>query len=100
MQRAAETLEISDRLQDPALAATASQLFYWAATDNDPLGFLGRALPLIAQSMESEYLALVQGSRGRWKTIAASGPERSPPNELMSESLDSGQPVARSDWYI
>ncbi len=85
---------------NPALASFASQLFFWAATESDSAAFLSHALPLISQTIESEYLALVQGSRGRWKAIASAGQLRPLPIELLSESLDSGQAVARGDWNL
>ena len=100
MQRAPEISENSTILRMPAIASAASQIFYWSAIENDPLRFLGRAVPLISQTIGSEYVALVQGSRGRWRTIASSGPERSPPTELLSESLDTGQVIARGDWNV
>jgi Nif-specific regulatory protein len=100
VQRAFQILEFIDPSQRPALASAVSHLFYWAATDSDPLHFLVQALPLVSQAIDSQYVALVQGSRGRWKTIASSGPDRSPPADLLSESLDSGQVAARGDWYV
>ena len=76
------------------------QLFNSAAAESDPLQFLGRALPLVGQAMESDYVAVVQGARGRWRTIASWGPMRPLPTELFSEALDTGQRVERGDWLI
>src|SRR5262245_17915890 len=84
----------------PALAETASRLFYWAATESDAATFLRQALPLVAQTLGGEYLALVQGAKGQWRTIAASGPHRTVPAELTSEALDSDQPVVQGEWHV
>jgi hypothetical protein len=84
----------------PALAETASKLFYWAAAENDAAIFLRQALPLVAQTLGGEYLALVHGAKGQWRTIAASGPQRAIPTELLAESLDRDEPVVRGDWHV
>ena len=39
-------------------------------------------------------------SRGRWRTVASTSRECVPPTDLLSEALDSGQPVARGDWNV
>src|SRR5262249_5290979 len=84
----------------PALAEVASKLFFWAAAESDSAIFLRQALPLMAQALGGEYLALVQGIKGQWRTLGASGPERPLPHELLSEALDRDQAVVRAEWYV
>jgi transcriptional regulator with GAF, ATPase, and Fis domain len=84
----------------PALAETASRLFYWAATESDPATFLRLAVPLVCQTLGGDYLAIVRGEKGQWRTIGASGPQRAVPAELAAEALDRGEPVVRGDWYV
>jgi len=84
----------------PALAEAASKLFYWAASESEPDVFLRQALPLVAQTLGGEYVALVEGAKGRWRTIAASGPARAIPDELLADALDGEQPVVGSEWYV
>ena len=84
----------------PALAETASKLFYWAASESDPAMYLRQALPLVSQTLGGEYLALVQGEKGQWRTLGASGPQRALPSELLAEALDKDEPVVRGDWYV
>ena len=84
----------------PALAETASKLFYWAAMESDPAVFLRQALPLVGQTIGGDYLALAQGEKGQWRTLAASGPQRALPIELLAEALDADQAVVRGDWYV
>src|SRR5688572_19597527 len=84
----------------PALAETASKLFYWAASESDPALYLRQALPLVCQTLGGDYLALVQGEKGHWRTLGASGPQRALPSELLAEALDKDEPVVRGDWYV
>jgi Nif-specific regulatory protein len=84
----------------PALAETASRIFYWAAAETDPDVFLRLALPLVCQTLGGDYLAVVQGEKGQWRTLASSGPQRTVPAELLSEALDGDAPVVRGEWYV
>ncbi|HMC12481.1 MAG TPA: sigma-54-dependent Fis family transcriptional regulator, partial [Pirellulaceae bacterium] len=68
--------------------------------ESDPSKFLNQALPLVAQALGGEYAALVQGHRGRWRTIESSGPKQAVPSELLSETLDGDRPVISGDWYV
>jgi Nif-specific regulatory protein len=83
-----------------ALVDAASKLLYWAAAEGDPAAFLTRALAEIAQSLHGDYVAVVKGEKGQWRTIAASGPPRPVPRELLAESLDRNEPVVKGDWYV
>ena len=84
----------------PALAETASKLFYWAAKESDPTAYLKLALPLVAQTLGGDYVALAKGEKGIWRTIASSGPQRPLPDDLLSEVLDSGLPLSARDWCV
>jgi Nif-specific regulatory protein len=88
--------ELASLKSQPALAA--ARLFYWAATENDPSVFLSQALPLVAQALSAEYVALAKGEKGVWWTLAASGPQRPLPSDLLAEALDSDAPVSRREW--
>ena len=84
----------------PALAETAAKLFYWAAAEKDPDRFLALALPLVAQTLGGDYVALAKGEKGIWRTIADSGTARPLPSDLLAEVLDSGTPAQRHDWSV
>jgi transcriptional regulator with GAF, ATPase, and Fis domain len=83
----------------PQLAEATAQLYRLAATQHDAADYLRHALPLGAQAVGSEYLAIVQGAKGQWRTLGAAGQERRPPTDLLAEALDENQAVARGDWY-
>jgi Nif-specific regulatory protein len=100
VQKPSDTLEISALSSNPAVASIAAQILYSAAITTDPLEFLAQALPLVSTAIDSDYLAVVQGSRGRWRTVASFGSDRPPPTELLSEALDAGLPLIRGDWHI
>jgi DNA-binding NtrC family response regulator len=84
----------------PALAETASQLFYAAALENSSTAFLKQALPLACQALGGDYLALVKGEKGKWRVLGASGPERPLPTDLLSEVLDEDRPELKRQWYV
>jgi Nif-specific regulatory protein len=80
------------------LTETAATIFRAAAEAPDAASFLSQVLPAAARALGSEYLALVRGEKGRWRTIASSGPDRGLPGDLLAEALDQDQRVARSEW--
>lgn len=84
----------------PALAETASQLFYAAAFETSPTAFLKVAIPLICQALGGDYLALVKGEKGKWRVLGASGPERPLPTDLLAEVLDDDRPRLLRQWYV
>ena len=47
------------------------------------------------QTLGGEYVAFVEGAKGHWRTIAASGPERAVADDLLAESLDEERPVVQ-----
>ena len=98
MSRLQAAAELSSLEAHPALAETASKLFYWAALERDPAVYLSLALPVVAQTLGGDYVALAQGEKGIWRTIAASGPHRPLPSDLLSEALDVGAVTNRGDW--
>ncbi|MEX2176571.1 MAG: sigma-54-dependent Fis family transcriptional regulator [Pirellulaceae bacterium] len=83
----------------PALAETVSKIFYWAAAESDATAFLRQALPLVSQTLGGEYLALVKGEKGQWRTLGSAGRRQSLPEALLAEALDQGAAVVREDWY-
>lgn len=97
---ASPAVEMRSLDSHPALAETASRLFYWAAVETEPAVFLRQALPLVCQTLGGEYLAVVQGEKGQWRTFAASGPQRAAPADLLAEALDRDEPQVRGDWYV
>ena len=88
-----------DPLEPPsALAPAAARLFYLAATEQDEALFLRDVLPLLLQPLGSESVRFVEGAKGRWQTIAASGTHHAPPDELLAKALDVDRPVQRGPW--
>jgi Nif-specific regulatory protein len=100
MARSDSTPALQSLEAHPALAEAASRLFFWAAQEADPAAFLRQAVPLVNQTLGGEYLALLRGEKGQWRTLAASGPQRSVPMEILAEVLDRGEPVVRGDWFV
>jgi transcriptional regulator with GAF, ATPase, and Fis domain len=94
------TLDVAGLDTHPALAETASRLFFLATAERDPSAYLGQALPLISHAASAESVAVLLGEKGQWRTLAASGPQRLPPTELLAEALDRDEPAARGDWHV
>jgi len=86
--------------QYPAWSEAASRLFYLAAVESDPIVYLRQALPIVAQSLGGDYVAVLKGEKGRWWTVAASGPERTVPAELLADVLDQDQALSRGEWHV
>jgi Nif-specific regulatory protein len=78
----------------------AAKVFYWAASESDPAVFLRQALPVAAQALGGDYLAVAKGEKGVWRTLASSGPQRALPVELLAEALDQGAAVSRGEWFV
>jgi transcriptional regulator with GAF, ATPase, and Fis domain len=100
MAKNSTDFELATLEQHPAWAETASRLFFWAATATDPISFLRQALPLTSQTLGGDYLALIKGEKGKWRTLAASGPERPAPAELLADALDQDSTVVRNEWHV
>ena len=86
--------------QHPAWAESASRLFYWAAVETDPVAYLRQALPIASQTLGGDYLAVLKGEKGKWRTVAASGPERAVPAELLADALDQDATLSRGEWHV
>jgi transcriptional regulator with GAF, ATPase, and Fis domain len=80
------------------LATAAAKLLYAAVIESELAAFLSGALPVVAAAVGGEHVALVEGTKGQWRTLATSGATRQPPEELLSEALDEGRAVQR-EWH-
>jgi transcriptional regulator with GAF, ATPase, and Fis domain len=84
----------------PGLAEVSARLFYWAATEHEPVFYLQQALPLVAETLGSEYLAIVRGEKGQWRSVGNFGPRRTLPAELLAEALDREMHAEEGGWYV
>jgi transcriptional regulator with GAF, ATPase, and Fis domain len=84
----------------PRLAEVSARLFYWAATEHEPAHYLLQALPLVGETLGSEYLAIVRGEKGQWRSVGSFGPRRTLPAELLAEALDREMPAEEGGWYV
>src|SRR5438105_3434888 len=82
------------------LADTALRISAAANETRDALAFLRQALPIAAQSLQSDYVAVVHGQKGRWQIVGAVGHERSLPMELLFEALDRDESISRGEWHV
>ncbi len=60
--------------------------------------WLAAALPSIATELGADYAAVAAGDVGRWNVLAASGPARPLPAELLAETLDRDALQVRGEW--
>jgi transcriptional regulator with GAF, ATPase, and Fis domain len=100
MAKSASSDEVQRLQAQSAGAELACQLFQLAAAEHEPAAFLRQALPLVARMLGVDYLAVLQGAKGQWRTVAVSGTERAVPLDLLSEGLDSNEPATRGDWHV
>src|SRR5262245_60863704 len=84
----------------PELAEAASQIFYWAMMESDPLAFLRETMALIGRVTGCDSIALIAGAKGQWRTLVSTGVPRSAPAELLAEALDEDEPAIRDHWFV
>src|SRR4051812_17832390 len=82
----------------PALAETAGRLFYAACHAPSAAAYFQTALAAVKQTAGADFVAIVRGEKGIWRTIAASSAERQLPAELLAEALDADALTRRGDW--
>src|SRR5688572_20395842 len=99
MAKSSAELGLATLEQHPAWAESASRLFYWAAIETDPVTFLRHALPIAAQTLGGDYLAVLKGEKGKWRTLAASAPERAVPPEMLADAMDQDATLSRGEWH-
>ncbi|MFV1965345.1 MAG: sigma 54-interacting transcriptional regulator [Pirellulaceae bacterium] len=88
-----DSLDLPERL-----ARVAAQLFHQASLGAPDREFLDRALPALAAELAFEFLAVVRGEKGRWTPVAAHGPQRSLPLDLLADALDSDSLKEAQGW--
>jgi transcriptional regulator with GAF, ATPase, and Fis domain len=84
----------------PGLAEVSARLFYGAATLHDPGLYLQQALPLVGETLASEYLAIVRGEKGQWRIVGSFGSRRPLPAELLADALDREMSVEDGGWHV
>ncbi len=84
------------------LAELAAQILSLAGSEASPTEFLTAALPLAGRETGAVWLGIVQGEKGKWRTLAAWSPshgeKQTPPTDLLLDSLDREQTVSRQEW--
>jgi transcriptional regulator with GAF, ATPase, and Fis domain len=83
----------------PSAVPVAPKLFDLASQLDSVDKFLVAAIPTLRETADCRYLAVVQGEKGAWRTLAASGTERSLPVDLLAEVLDRDAVATRQDWF-
>jgi Nif-specific regulatory protein len=85
---------------DPeALASTLPLIVRSADYDQGP-DFLAYAVQQIHQSSAADSVAVLQPIHGQWSSLARSGQDVAPPQELLADSLDQHQPRTSNDWAV
>lgn len=82
----------------PLVAELAARIYQLAATETSRVALLERAAAEIVRTLECEFVAVMEATKGRWKALAAAGRERQVPHDLLSQALDEEQPALRGDW--
>ena len=82
----------------PLASELAFQVLAAAARHTEVTQFLDEALSDLSQATGSEYMALVRPDAGKWRTVAATGPDRTLPVELLAEVLDGDRAASQAGW--
>ncbi len=78
----------------------ATRLLTSAASSATTALFFEQALAAVREVVAAEFVAVVRGEKGRWRTLGIAGNERALPTERFSEVLDSETPLSRLPWHI
>lgn len=78
----------------------ASRLLASAATATTTSLFLEQALAAVRQVVAAEFVAVVRGEKGRWRTLGIAGNERALPTDRFAEVLDTETPQSATPWHI
>ncbi|HTN76571.1 MAG TPA: sigma-54-dependent Fis family transcriptional regulator [Pirellulaceae bacterium] len=84
----------------PQLAGLAATLLEIATHAETAAVALQQALPALRTATQTDFVAVVRGEKGRWRTLGIAGNERALPTELLAESLDQMQTVSRVPWHV
>jgi transcriptional regulator with GAF, ATPase, and Fis domain len=84
--------------QHPDLAALAAELGWYAAETSSGNALLSATLPAVASFARAETACVAVLEAGAWRLVAATGPQKALPVELMAESLDLEAPRASGGW--
>lgn len=76
----------------------APQLFRMAMHAESTEDFLAEALATTRRNFNSEFAAVVRGTRGQWRSLLRQDESTTLPYDLMSDALDQDQAVQADDW--
>jgi Nif-specific regulatory protein len=65
--------------------------------DDEP-AFLQLALPRVVQTLGHGSASVVQGVKGRWRSVAAAGRQPALPDDFLAEVLDRNEPLQLDFW--
>lgn len=85
----------------PAHLTTLVEQLLVAAQASDQASALKQILPPFLSPLTADYMAVVEGTKGTWRVIAAtSSIVRTLPTDLLAEAIDSGNPVTQKTWKV
>jgi transcriptional regulator with GAF, ATPase, and Fis domain len=84
----------------PEIAGYAARLLEISANSTTTTLFLEQSLAAARQAVGAEFVAVVRGEKGKWRTLGVAGNERALPTERFAEVLDSEAPLSRAPWHI
>jgi transcriptional regulator with GAF, ATPase, and Fis domain len=82
------------------LHSVLAKLSSLLASPTTPLEFLQAAIPAVQAFAGSQWLGVLRGEKGLWRTIASSGTAMTVPPDLLAEALDQEVTVTHGDWLI
>jgi len=83
----------------PSLAEVSAKVFALAADEIPIAEFLSASLSIARDATGAEWLGVLRGEKGKWRTLATAGTAKSPPTDLLTETLDREAAVIRGEWF-
>jgi transcriptional regulator with GAF, ATPase, and Fis domain len=94
-------MDLLESLDDhPWLAEPAAKILASAANSNSAGEFLAAALPIAQHAAGAEFVAILRGEKGKWRSVASIGASKQPPSELLNDVLDRERSLAHEDWFL
>jgi transcriptional regulator with GAF, ATPase, and Fis domain len=85
-------------IQNSLYQEYAPRLLAWQQAAVDPVELIRLALPGLLEIIDGDYAALVRNEDGEWLVEGSHGRAQPLPWDLLSEALDSDEPVVMGGW--
>jgi Nif-specific regulatory protein len=84
----------------PALSQLAAQVLAVAGAESSLGDVYAVSMPVVREACGAEWVAVVRGEKGKWRTVASEGVVKTLPFELLTTALDNDQALSSEAWFV